>query len=81
MNNLKYEDLEVYQLAEKLSDRIWEIVVRWNYIAQKTYGIQIIDSSSSIGSNLAKVMEKAVIPIGLDLPKYQEDHCMKLFIG
>lgn len=54
MNNLKYEDLEIYQLAEKLSDRIWEIVLKWNDIAQKTYGIQIIDSSSSIGSNLAE---------------------------
>lgn len=54
MNNLKYEDLEIYQLAEKLSDRIWRLVLSWNYIAQKTYGIQIIDSSSSIGSNIAE---------------------------
>jgi len=54
MNNLKYEDLEVYQLAEKLSDRIWQIVVGWNYTSQKTYGLQIIDSSASIGSNIAE---------------------------
>lgn len=54
MNKLKYEDLEIYQLSEKLSDRIWEIVLMWNYIAQKTYGIQVIDSSSSIGSNIAE---------------------------
>jgi four helix bundle protein len=54
MNNLKYEDLEVYKLAEKLSDRIWQIVIGWNYTSQKTYGLQIIDSSASIGSNIAK---------------------------
>lgn len=62
MNKLKFEDLEIYQLAEKLSDRIWEIVVRWNYITQKTYGIQIIDSSSSIGSNLAEGYGKGSDP-------------------
>ncbi len=54
MHKLKYEDLEIYQLAEKLSDRIWKIVSNWNYLPQKTYGKQIIDSSSSIGSNLAE---------------------------
>jgi len=62
MNNLKYEDLEVYKLAEKLSDRFWEIVLKWNYIAQKTFGIQIIDSSSSIGSNIAEGYRKGSNP-------------------
>lgn len=54
MTNLKYEDLEVYQLAEKLSDRIWQIVIRWNYISQNSYGSQLIGSSASIGSNIAE---------------------------
>ena len=30
MKRAKYEDLEIYQLAEKISDRIWEIVIKWN---------------------------------------------------
>ncbi|GIV45838.1 MAG: four helix bundle protein [Ignavibacterium sp.] len=54
MNKLKFEELEIYQLAEKLSDRIWEIVQSWSLIEQKTFGFQIIDSSSSIGSNIAE---------------------------
>ncbi len=54
MNNLKYEDLEIYKLAEKLSDRIWEVVLKWDYTAKKTYGTQVIDSSASIGSNIAE---------------------------
>ncbi len=54
MNPLKFEDLEVYQLAEKLSDKIWEIVLNWDCVSQKTYGIQIIDSSASVGSNIAE---------------------------
>jgi four helix bundle protein len=54
MNKLKFEDLEIYQLAEKFSDRIWELVQKWDYVAKKTYGIQVIDSSASIASNLAE---------------------------
>ena len=54
MNDLKYEDLEIYQLAEKLSDRIWEIVFKWDYISKKTYGVQLVDSSASIGANIAE---------------------------
>lgn len=30
MQKAKYEDLEIYQLAEKISDRIWEIVIKWD---------------------------------------------------
>lgn len=54
MNELKFEELEIYQLAEKLSDRIWEIVLKRDYSAKKTYGTQIINSSASIGSNIAE---------------------------
>lgn len=49
-----YEDLEIYQLAEKISDRIWEIVFKWNSTEKITFGVQVIDSSSSIGSNIAE---------------------------
>lgn len=54
MQKTKFEDLEIYQLAENLSDRIWEMVLKWDYVARKTFGVQIINSSSSIGSNLAE---------------------------
>lgn len=54
MEKLKYEELEIYQLSEKLSDKIWEIVMKWDLFSKKTYGIQLIDSSSSIGANIAE---------------------------
>ncbi len=34
----KLEELEVYQLAERLSDSIWESVIRWDYFAKDTVG-------------------------------------------
>ena len=54
MKRAKYEDLEIYQLAEKISDRIWEIVIKWNATEKITFGVQVIDSSISIGSNIAE---------------------------
>jgi len=54
MQKAKYEDLEIYQLAEKISDRIWEIVIKWDWTGKNTFGVQVIDSSSSIGANIAE---------------------------
>lgn len=54
MEKLKYEELEIYQLSEKLSDKIWEIVQNWDLFSKKTFGTQLIDSSSSIGANIAE---------------------------
>jgi len=42
MKRAKYEDLEIYQLAEKISDRIWEIVIKWNATEKITFGVQVI---------------------------------------
>lgn len=54
MQKAKYEDLEVYQLAEKISDRIWQIVIKWERTEKNSFGLQVINSSSSIAANLAE---------------------------
>ncbi len=54
MEKTNFEKLRVYQLAETLADLIWEIVVGWDYLAKNTVGMQIIDSSDSVGSNIAE---------------------------
>jgi hypothetical protein len=35
---LKAEDLEIYQMAEDLSDRIWRICIRLDNFAKDTVG-------------------------------------------
>lgn len=50
---LVYE-LDVYMLAEKLSDLIWYGFDKWNYKVQNTLGYQIIRSSDSIAANIAE---------------------------
>ena len=47
-------ELDVYQLAEDLSDLIWNAYDDWSTKAQRTIGYQIIRSSDSIAANLAE---------------------------
>jgi four helix bundle protein len=47
-------ELDVYKLAEELSDLIWYAFDEWPEKAQKTIGYQIIRSSDSIAANLAE---------------------------
>ncbi len=47
-------ELEVYQLAETLSDLIWDNFDKWNKKTQNTIGYQIIRSSDSIAANIAE---------------------------
>lgn len=54
MTNSKFEDLEIYQLAEKLSDLIWSVVIKWDSFPKNTVGIQYVDASDSIGSNISE---------------------------
>ena len=49
-----FEKLEVYQLAEKLADEIWNIVSVWQYFEKDTVGKQIVRSADSIGANIAE---------------------------
>ncbi|MEE9450212.1 MAG: four helix bundle protein [Ignavibacteriaceae bacterium] len=54
MTTSKFEELEIYQLAEKLSDIIWNIVIKWDSFAGKTVGVQYINASDSIGANISE---------------------------
>jgi len=50
----KFEDLEIYQLAEKLSDLIWDIVVKWDAFPRNTVGGQYVEAADSIGANISE---------------------------
>lgn len=47
-------ELDIYQLAEDLSDRIWRGYDSWPEKAQRTIGHQIIRSADSIAANIAE---------------------------
>lgn len=54
MSSRRFQELRVYQLAERLADDIWKIVNEWESLPQDTVGKQIIRSADSIGANIAE---------------------------
>lgn len=49
-----FESLEVYQLAERLADAVWEVVGAWPAFAKSTMGAQLVRAADSIGANIAE---------------------------
>ena len=49
-----FEDLEIFKLAEKLSDIIWEMVIKWEPFPKNTIGIQLVGAADVFGSNIAE---------------------------
>src|ERR1051325_8087638 len=54
MEKTNFVNLHIYKLSEQLADEIWNIVVRWNFFAKDTVGIQIVKAADSIGANIAE---------------------------
>lgn len=48
------EKLEVYNIAEKFSDNIWDVVVKWDYFKKDTVGKQLVRAADSISANIAE---------------------------
>jgi four helix bundle protein len=51
---IKLEDLEVYQLSRVLSKKAWDIYCKMNWDLKKIMGNQFIESTDSIGANIAE---------------------------
>lgn len=47
-------EMDVYRLAEDLSDLVWNEFDKWSEKAQRTIGYQVIRSSDSIAANIAE---------------------------
>jgi four helix bundle protein len=54
MSRTNFEKLEVYRLAERLADEVWNIVIHWDSLAKDTVGRQLVRAVGSIGANIAE---------------------------
>jgi four helix bundle protein len=54
MGKTNFEKLRVYLLAEKLADRVWKIVLKWDYFAKATVGQQLVEAVDGVGANIAE---------------------------
>lgn len=51
---MDFPELRVYQMAEKLADEIWTIVMEWDTFARFSIGQQLVKAADSIGANIAE---------------------------
>jgi four helix bundle protein len=54
MKYLMLEDISAYKIAFDLSDYIWKVVIKWNYLARDTIGKQYINAVDSVSANIAE---------------------------
>ena len=54
MSKLYFENLEIYQIANKISLRIWNLIIRWDYFNRDTLGKQIVRSADSVALNISE---------------------------
>jgi len=54
MEKTNFETLHIYRLSEVLADKVWRIVLNWNWFAKNTVGIQIVKAADSVGANIAE---------------------------
>jgi four helix bundle protein len=48
------DDLQVYQLAMVLGERVWAVVVKWDGFSKSTVGNQAVRSADSVAANISE---------------------------
>jgi four helix bundle protein len=51
---LQLKDIEAYRIAFHLSNRVWQIVLRWDGFSRSTIGNQFVRAIDSVSANLAE---------------------------
>jgi four helix bundle protein len=51
---MKLEELQVYKLSMEIGERIWAIVIQWDYFTKDTIGKQLVRAVDSIAANLSE---------------------------
>ena len=51
---MKLEELRVYQLAMKLAEDVWDIVIKWDYFTKDAMGKQLLKAADSVAANLSE---------------------------
>jgi len=51
---LQLNDIEAYKVYFRLSNKVWDIILRWNAFAQNTVGQQFVRSMDSVSANIAE---------------------------
>jgi len=50
----RLEDLDVYKISLELSDKIWNLVSRWDNFSRNNLGGQLLRAIDSVGANISE---------------------------
>ena len=48
------DELQVYNLSVELGEKIWNVVMKWNYFEKDTVGKQLVKAADSVAANLSE---------------------------
>ena len=51
---MRLDELQVYNLSMDMAERIWNIVVKWDYFNKDTIGKQLVRAADSVAANLSE---------------------------
>jgi len=51
---LQLNDLTCYKTAFSFCNKVWDIVIKWDYFARDTIGKQFVNAADSISANIAE---------------------------
>ncbi len=51
---MRLEELRVYALSMEMGEKVWNIVVGWNYFEMDTVGKQLVRAVDSVAANLSE---------------------------
>ena len=54
MEYMKLDDLEIYQLSMDLGEKVWAIVIQWQYFEKNNIGSQLVRACDSIAANISE---------------------------
>ena len=51
---MRLEELRVYNLSMEMAEKIWDIVIEWDYFKKDTIGKQLMRAADSVAANLSE---------------------------
>lgn len=51
---MKLEELQVYQISMEIGEKVWNIVIKWDYFTKDTLGKQLVRSMDSVAANISE---------------------------
>ncbi len=51
---MNIDELNVYKLSMEIGEKVWGIVVKWDYFAKDTVGKQLVRAIDSVAANLSE---------------------------